>query len=57
MQHPSSSTLTVSIQQEDKMNTISWKDIIESQQAELDKYGMPEDLYTDPAEETPDEVQ
>jgi hypothetical protein len=39
------------------MNTISWKDIIESQQAELDKYGMPEDLYTDPAEETPDEVQ
>lgn len=37
------------------MTTISWKDIIESQLAELDEYGMPEDLYTDPAESTPDE--
>ena len=39
------------------MTTISWKDIIESAHAELDEHGMPEDLYTDPAEDTPDEVQ
>lgn len=37
------------------MNTVSWKDIIESQITELDKYGTPEDTYTDPAESTPDE--
>jgi hypothetical protein len=37
------------------MNTVSWKDIIESQITELDKYGTPEDMYRDPAESTPDE--
>ena len=37
------------------MDTISWKDIIESQITELDKYGTPEDMYQDPAESTPDE--
>lgn len=37
------------------MNTISWKDVIESQITELDNYGTPEDMYTDPAESTPDE--
>lgn len=37
------------------MNTVSWKDIIESQITELDKYGTPEDMYQDPAESTPDE--
>lgn len=43
-------------QQEDKtMDTISWKDIIESQYTELDEHGMPEDMYVDPAESTPDE--
>jgi hypothetical protein len=39
------------------MTTISWKDIIESQITELDKYGTPEDMYVDPAESTEDEVQ
>lgn len=39
------------------MTTISWKDIIESQVAELDEHGMPEDMYVDPAESTPDEVR
>lgn len=38
------------ILQEDKMTTISWKDIIESHTAYLDKNGMPEDMYVDPAE-------
>jgi hypothetical protein len=38
------------------MSTISWKDIIESQHAELDQHGMPEDMYVDPAESTEDEV-
>lgn len=42
------------IQQEDNVSTISWKDIIESQEAELDKYGVPEDFYSDPAESTED---
>ena len=37
------------------MTTISWKDIIESQITELDKYGTPEDMYQDPAESTQDE--
>lgn len=39
------------------MTTISWKDIIESQVTELDEHGMPEDMYVDPAESTPDEVR
>lgn len=38
------------------MTTISWKDIIESQHAELDEHGTPEDMYVDPAESTEDEV-
>lgn len=38
------------------MTTISWKDVIESAEAELDKNGMPEDMYVDPAESTEDEV-
>jgi hypothetical protein len=42
-------------QQEDRMTTVSWKDVIESQITELDNYGTPEDMYTDPAESTPDE--
>jgi hypothetical protein len=37
------------------MTTVSWKDVIESQITELDNYGTPEDMYTDPAESTPDE--
>lgn len=38
------------------MTTISWKDVIESQITELDKYGTPEDMYVDPAERlVPDE--
>jgi len=39
------------------MTTISWKDIIESQVTELDEHGMPEDMYVDPAESTPDAVR
>jgi hypothetical protein len=42
--------LRVSIQQEDSMTTVSWKDLIESHRAYLDKNGMPEDMYVDPAE-------
>lgn len=36
------------------MTTISWKDIIESQEEYLDKYGFPEDSYSDPAESVDD---
>lgn len=36
------------------MSTISWKDIIESQEEYLDKYGFPEDSYSDPAESVED---
>lgn len=32
------------------MTTISWKDIIESHTAYLDKNGYPEDMYVDSAE-------
>ena len=42
--------LLVSIQQEDKMDTISWKDLIESSIAYANEYGVPEDLYVDPTE-------
>lgn len=38
------------------MTTISWKDIIESQEAELTEHGMPEDMYVDPAESTEDDA-
>lgn len=36
------------------MSTISWKDIIESQEEYLDKYGFPESTYSDPAESVED---
>lgn len=40
----------VSTQQEDRMNTIqSWKEVIELQNAELDK-DYPEHLWVDPGE-------
>lgn len=39
-----------SIQQGDKMTTISWKDLIESHRAYLNEYGVHEDMYVDPAE-------
>jgi hypothetical protein len=32
------------------MTTISWKDIIESSIEYTNTYGMPEDMYIDPAE-------
>lgn len=38
------------------MTTISWKDIIESHTAYLDKNGMPEDMYVDSAESTEDDT-
>ena len=47
--------LRVSIQREDSMTTVSWKDIVESSTTYMNEYGMPEDLYTDPAESTPDD--
>ena len=49
-QHQSTSKQVASIQQEDKMNTIqSWKEVIELQNAELDK-DYPEHLWVDPGE-------
>ena len=39
------------------LKTQSWKEIVELHHAELDSTGMPEDMYTDPAESTPDELQ
>lgn len=33
------------------MTTISWKDIIESQEAEINEHGFPEDMWVDPAEQ------
>ena len=42
--------LLASIQQEDSMTTVSWKDVIESHIAYLDKNGMPEDMYVDSGE-------
>lgn len=42
--------------EESSLKTQSWKEIVELHHSELDKSGMPEDLYTDPAESIPDEV-